>query len=175
MLHGQSRHHARKNAWKTYLVVLAVLVLAAVTYTAYQFQAGLTRPSVGVKALVASVNDVESILDAKGSLRDYGDAVRVSYIAYQRFDPKNGGDSGVRRLVGRAIDYHLAAREAWAADEDGLWASETFGDPALWHTTHPELDLGDLGPGPLDPHDVTAMCWDRAADLLDEARGTVGE
>ncbi|MDP2182120.1 MAG: hypothetical protein Q8K99_06090 [Actinomycetota bacterium] len=174
MLHGQTPH-ARKNAWRRYLVALVALLAISIAYTAYQFQTGLAVPSPGVKALVANAGDIQRTLDAEGSLRDYGDAVRTCLNAYQRFDPKSGGDSDVRRLIGRALDYHLAAREAWEADELGLWEPTTFGDPVHWRVTHPGLEFGDSGSSTLSPDAVTRECWERAAELLGQARERVSE
>lgn len=172
MLHGEIPH-ARQHAWRRYLIVFVALLAVSVAYTAYQFQTGLAAPSPGVRALVAGAGDIQRTLDAGAPLRQYGDAVRTCLSEYRRFDPKSGGDSDVRRLIGRALDYHMAAREAWEAEELGLWTPDTFGDPAYWSVAHPELEFGDTGAGPLTSDAVTRECWKRAADLLGQAQERV--
>lgn len=169
----------KRRHWLFLLGMLGALLVAAVLVSSFQKELGLSKPSTGAKAAVAAALRVQRIAQEPATgYRTYAEALRVALVAQKRLSVRNPIDPEVRFLLGRALECYSAAREAWQADVEGEWDSGTYGDPAHWEATHPDIasDLAlPAGSAPLDAEEVKAACFDAAAGYLEKALDLVTE
>ena len=80
----RGRQATSGTATKIYLAILAVLVVAGVAITAYQYELGLASPSKGAEKAVYALAEVESTLGPGADYAEFSTALRVATVALNR-------------------------------------------------------------------------------------------
>lgn len=147
---------------------MVLIVAAAVIVSRFAPDVGLARPGDATRAVVADVASVEAVLAEDRGLQAVGEALRAAQASRHTCPVRNTADGRVLHLVDGALDAYSAYREAWQADLEGSWDSETLGDPVYWRASHPDLEFAPAA-DPLTAAQVRDVARERARELLSQA------
>lgn len=126
-------------------LVFAILIALGIAFSSFQRQIGASEASDATKVAFAAVTDAHRVLAEGADHGEYSVSLRAAVIAYDRTSLVGVVDTKVHTELGHALEYLSAAREAWQADLEGEWDSDTYGDAVYWHARLTEVDLPQSG------------------------------
>jgi len=160
-------HRKSRRGWILIPVVIIGLAVIGLVISSFQKEVGLADPGTGGKAAVAAAAGVERALASEEGYPAFSSALLVAVIAHENMAITNPADTRLDHLLSGVLDCYRALREAWQADNDGIWDAAVQGDPGFWVTLHPFLDFDDAKS--LTPEEVISLCRSQASKSLTQA------
>ena len=154
-------------------LVFAVLITLGIAFSSFQREIGASEASDATKVAFAAVTDAHRVLADRTDHDEYSASLRAARIANDRVSLVGVVDTKVNTELEHALEYLSAAREAWQADLEGEWDSETYGDAVYWHARLPEVDLPQSGAVSLEQ--VTKAFLAGADAHIEKATEAAGE